>query len=253
MNFTNIIFGQYVARKSVIHRIDPRAKLISILLLLGVIISIKSSEKLFAAIIIYAVIVCLSKIGLKNLISSLKPVIYLVIFTLIFNVIFLTISLSLEAAIIRSFFLSVRLLLLMMYAIMLPMTTAPLELSDGLSELLKPFRKILPVEDISMMLGIALRFMPLLMEETDKIMKSQISRGAKFEEGNIFKRIKSFFPVMLPLFVIIFRRADELALAMEVRGYGLGQKRTRIEPLNWKVSDSIAILISVIIMIILLV
>ena len=252
MNFANLIFGQYVSRKSVIHRIDPRAKLISILLLLSAIISIKKPENLLIAIVIYTFIAFLSKIGIKALISSLKPIIYLVIFTLLFNAAFLTFTVSLEDALVHSIFISARLLLLMMYAIMLPITTAPLELSDGLVEMLKPFRKILPVEDIAIMLGIALRFMPLLTEEAEKIMKSQISRGAKLEEGNIFRRIKSFFPVILPLFVIIFRRADEVALAMEVRGYGLGQERTRREPLSWKRSDSVAILITVIIMLILL-
>ncbi len=133
----------------------------------------------------------------------------------------------------------------MMFAIMLPLTTAPLELADGLDSLFRPLESIgFPAHECSMMIGMALRFIPLLMHEADKIMKAQLSRGAKLDQGNLFQRIMSFFPILIPLFIIIFRRADEIALAMEARGYDGGEGRTRRKPLVWTWNDTRAIIFS---------
>ena len=136
---------------------------------------------------------------------------------------------------------------------MLPLTTAPLELADGLDALLSPLGKIgFPAHESAMMIGMALRFIPLLMQETDKIIRAQLSRGARLDQGNIFQRVKAFFPVLIPLFIIIFRRADEIALAMEARGYEGSSGRTRRRPLVWKVKDSLAVIVSALIAVILL-
>ena len=128
---------------------------------------------------------------------------------------------------------------------MLPLTTAPLELADGLDSLFRPFARIgFPAHECSMMIGMALRFIPLLMHEADKIMKAQLSRGAKLDQGNLFQRVMAFFPVLIPLFIIIFRRADEIAVAMEARGYDGGEGRTRRKPLIWSLNDTKAIVIA---------
>ena len=133
----------------------------------------------------------------------------------------------------------------MLFAVILPLTTAPLELADGLDSLLRPLSKIgFPSHECSMMIGMALRFIPLLMQETDKIIRAQLSRGARLDQGNLFQRTKAFLPVLIPLFVIIFRRAEEIAIAMEARGYDGGEGRTRRKPLVWNFNDTLIILIA---------
>jgi len=132
-----------------------------------------------------------------------------------------------------------RLLLLVFFAILLPLTTQPLSLADGMESLLSPLKRFgFPVHECAMMMGVALRFLPLLMEETDRIVKAQLSRGAALDQGNPIRRMTAFFPVIIPLFIVIFKRADELALAMEARGYRGGEGRTRRRPLVWKKSDT---------------
>ncbi len=241
----NISSGQYVAVKSVIHALDPRAKLLSVLLLVTSLLMIKTFKMMFLALIILFMIIKLTKIPLKSFIKSISGILYVIIFTFVMNFIILVFKNGFNEAIRDSLFVSLRLLLLMLYALMLPLTTSPLELSDAVSMILKPLERYkFPVNDVSMMFGISLRFLPLLMLEADKITKSQISRGARINEGNIFNRVKSFFPVLVPLFVIIFRRADEVAAAMEVRGYDSSKSRTRMKPMKWKLQDNAAIILS---------
>ncbi len=248
MNFSNI--AQYYPTDSVIHKLDPRAKLFSILFLVSSLFAVKNFVTLLISTAALFTIILISKLPFRIIISSLKAVFFLIIFTFVFNIAVSVFSISFYESFMNGLFMSARLIILMMYAILLPLTTSPIDLADGITHLLKPFRKIIPVNDIAMMLGITIRFIPLLVQETDKITKSQISRGAKLDQGNIFKKIKAFFPVLVPLFVIIFKRADEVALSMEVRGYGLSEIRTRRKVLNWNFKDTIAIIISIILMLI---
>ena len=245
MFIQNINLGQYVPTDSMIHKLDPRAKLFSLIFIISAVFPAKNFLQLSFWILFLVVLVRASKISFSDLIGASKPVFFLVAFTFIFNLIAAYFAGNLIDGIYRAFFTSLRLTVLMMFAIMLPLTTAPLELADGLDFLLRPLERIgFPAHECSMMIGMALRFIPLLMQETDKIMRAQVSRGARLDQGNLFQRIKSFFPVLIPLFIIIFRRADEIAVAMEARGYDGGDGRTRRKPLAWKFNDTLAVIIS---------
>ena len=245
MFLSNINLGQYIPTGSIIHKLDPRAKLFSLIFIITAIFPAKNFFQISFWIFSLALVVNASKISWRTLLKSARPVFFLGAFTFIFNLIAAYFSNNISNGIYRAFFTSIRLIVLMLFAIMLPLTTAPLELADGLDALLRPFAKIgFPAHECSMMIGMALRFIPLLMQETDKIMKAQLSRGARLDQGNLFQRVMAFFPVLIPLFIIIFRRADEIAIAMEVRGYDGGEGRTRRKPLVWNLKDTAAVIIS---------
>ncbi len=247
MYFSNINLGQYFPADSFIHRLDPRAKLFALIILISAVFSIKSSFILACWIFILIFIVHVSKIPFKTFIKSSKPILFIIILTFIFNFIPIIYGDSFLKALSNAVFTSTRLFILMMYALLLPLTTAPLELAAGIEALLKPLEKFgFPAGECAIMIGMALRFIPMLMHETDKIIKAQLSRGAKLDQGNLFKKLLSFIPVLIPLFIIIFRRADEIAIAMEARGYSGAKGRTKRKPLKWKLSDSAAIIFSVI-------
>ena len=198
-----INFGQYIPTGSVIHKLDPRAKLFAFTVIISSIFPAKNMLQLSIWMLLLITIVRVSRISPRIILRAARPVFFLIVITMCFNLFY--------GEIYRAFFTSLRLFVLMLFAIMLPLTTAPLELSDGLDALLRPFAKIgFPAHEASMMIGMALRFIPLLMQETDKIIKAQISRGARLDQGNLFQRVVAFFPVLIPLFIIIFRRADEL-------------------------------------------
>ena len=229
--------GHYVHRNSFVHRLDPRAKLFSLFLIMTAIFPSKTlfGVGIWAMLLIF--LVGLSKIPLRSLMKSSRPLMFLVLFTFIFNMLF--------TGIYPAIFTSLRLIVIMMFALMMPLTTSPLELSDGLCQLLRPLERFdFPVDEISMMVGMSLRFIPMLTEQTDKIRRAQLSRGARLDEGGIFRRVKAFMPILIPLMLMIFRRADEIALAMEARGYKGGKGRTRRKPLTWKMSDTIILLTS---------
>ena len=246
--FANITLGQYIPTGSIIHRLDPRAKLFSLLFIISAVFPAKNIYALTFWALLFIAVVHASKISWHIILRSARPVLFLVIFTFLFNLIATSFTHDLTQGIIRAFFMSSRLLLLMLFAVMLPLTTAPLELADGLDALLRPLERVhFPAHESAMMIGMALRFIPLLMQETDKIMRAQLSRGARLDQGNLFRRIMAFIPVLIPLFIIIFRRADEIALAMEARGYDGGAGRTRRKPLIWKKQDTFAVIFSVII------
>ena len=244
MYFTNINLGQYLPTGSFIHRLDPRAKLFSLLLIISSIFPSKGVIALvfWAALLVLAVHV--SRITWRIMLQTSRPVMFLVIFTFIFNLIAAWWNGNLSQGLFKALFTSSRLLVLMMFAVLLPLTTAPLELADGLDALLSPLSRIgFPAHESAMMIGMALRFIPLLMQETDKIMRAQLSRGAMLDQGNLSQRVKAFLPVLIPLFVIIFRRADEIAEAMEARGYEGGEGRTRRKPLVWKKWDTLTLIV----------
>ena len=242
----NMNLGQYVPTGSIIHRLDPRAKLLSMLLLISAVFPSKTYLGVLIWLGVLAGLVSASKIPWRSVIRSAKPVFLLAVFTFIFHIIAgIFREENFTASIIPGAFMAIRLVILMMFAVMLPLTTSPLELADGLDSFFRPLERFrFPASEVSMMIAMALRFIPLLMEETDRIMRAQLSRGARIGEGNIFRRVKSFMPILIPLIVIIFRRADDIAVAMEARGYDGGKKRTRRRPLVWKRGDTLAVVMS---------
>ena len=245
MNFVNLTLGQYIPTGSFIHRLDPRAKLFSLLLIISAVFPAENVFELGIWTGLLIALVYASKISWFAILRSARPIMFLVIFTFVFNIIATSFSDSFINAFTHALFTSSRLFILMLYAVMLPLTTAPLELADGLDAMFSPLERFhFPAHESSMMIAMALRFIPLLMQETDKIIRAQVSRGARLDQGNIFRRAMSFIPVLIPLFIIIFRRADEIAVAMEARGYNGGEGRTRRKPLVWKFSDTYAVIFS---------
>ncbi|MDR1481035.1 MAG: energy-coupling factor transporter transmembrane protein EcfT [Synergistaceae bacterium] len=251
MRFLNkISLGQFIPGDSFIHRLDPRCKIVGIFLLLTGLFM--ASELLDFAL--WALLLCvfsrLSGISVSTILRAGKPVVFLVIITTAINL-FWTPGREIASigplritgeGVIVAISMGLRLFLLVIFASMLMMTTSPMEFSDGLERLLSPFGLFgLPTAEMAMMMTIALRFIPTLFEETDRILKAQISRGADFESGGILKRARSFLPVLIPLFVLVFQRAENLATAMEARCYSPGAKRTRLNPLRWTSSDNLAL------------
>lgn len=248
--FDKIALGQYIPAKSPVHALDPRAKII---LTIAVMAAVFMTHTMTAFIIWSILLLCLtrySRIPPRVVAASARPVLILIIFTSLLHL-FLTPG-DVVAGIGRftvtrqgiylALTMSLRLACLVMYASLLTFTTSPSQISDGLEGLLSPLKRIgVPAHEIAMMITIALRFIPTLFEETGRIIKAQKSRGAEFDEGGLMKRAKAYIPVLIPLFVIIFRRAESLAVAMEARGYNGGAGRTRLKPLRWRTCDSAAL------------
>lgn len=243
MYFSNISIGQYIPTGSFLHRLDPRAKLFSLLLVISAIFPSKGIFTLVLWIFLLCLAVHASKIKWRMVLRSARPIMFLAAFTFVFNLIAAALSMDFMKGLYTALFTVSRLLVLMMFAVLLPLTTAPLELADGLDAMLSPLGRVgFPAHECAMMIGMALRFIPLLMQETDKIIRAQVSRGARLDQGNIFQRVKAFVPVLIPLFIIIFRRAEEIAEAMEARGYEGGEGRTRRKPLVWHKQDTFMLL-----------
>ena len=243
----DITMGQFFPGNSLVHRLDPRTKLIMVVLYIAALFTAKSyvSYLVMAAFLIISVRI--STIKFKMLFKGLKPLIIVIAFTAILNLFFTTgehvifefwrIRLTWEGVKTAAFML-IRLVMLIMGTFLLTYTTSPISLTDGLERLLNPLKKVkVPVHELAMMMSIAMRFIPTLVEETDKIMSAQKARGADFETGSIFERAKALLPVMVPLFISAFRRADELAVAMESRCYHGGEGRTRMNVLVMEKSD----------------
>ena len=250
--FRDITLGQYYPAGSVIHKLDPRVKLLGTLLY---IISLFAFGKVFnyiAAAVFLGIIIFLSKVPVKFMVKGLRAIFILMLITAAFNL-FLTPGttvaqiwkLKITAEGIRvAVLMVVRLVLLVMGSSIMTLTTTPNDLTDGLEKGLGFLKKIrVPVHEIAMMMSIALRFIPILIEETDKIMKAQSARGADFDSGNIIQRAKSLIPILVPLFISAFRRANDLAMAMEARGYHGGEGRTKMRPLVYHKKDYLAYLV----------
>ena len=242
----NISFGQYIPHDSLIHNLDPRVKILGCL---AIIISLFFIENFLGYLILGSLImvsIIFSKVHPKFVFRGLRPILFIIVFTLIihlfmtsgeviYQVGFLKIT---SEGLIKGLFISCRLFILILTTSLLTLTTSPISLTDGLEKLLSFFRFIgMPAHEIAMMMTIALRFIPTLLEETEKIMKAQISRGADFESGNIINRTKSLIPILIPLFVNAFRRADDLAIAMEAKCYRGGKGRTHYRKLQIKSND----------------
>ena len=250
----DITIGQYYPAQSRIHRLDPRVKIVCTLLFLVSLFIQNSLLGYLLATLFLGCVIKLSKVPVKFIVKGLKPVVILLLFTVVMNL-FLTrggdtlvhfwIFTITESGLRTSVFMAVRLIYLVMGSSIMTFTTSPNGLTDGLEKLLHPLNKInVPVHAVAMMMSIALRFIPILLEETDKIMKAQMARGADFESGNILQRAKAMVPILVPLFVSAFRRANDLAMAMEARCYHGGEGRTKMKPLKYKAGDLRAYLIT---------
>ena len=243
----DITLGQYFPGKSPIHRLDPRTKLVMLVVYIVALFSAKSYVTYGVAFLFLAGCIWLSKIPVKSIVRGMKPLVMILVFTGVLNIFFTAgdtvlvsfwvITITLEG-LIRAFFMVVRILLLITCTFLLTYTTSPISLTDGLESLLSPLKKIhVPVHELSMMMCIALRFIPTLIEETDKIMAAQKARGADFESGKLMDRVKALIPILVPLFISAFRRADELATAMECRCYQGGDGRSKMKLLRYGLWD----------------
>lgn len=245
----DITLGQYYPEQSVIHRLDARTKILGTLLYIIEIFLVNSFAGFGLVILALGVLIGISKVPVRFIFKGLKAVVFIILLTFLLNLFmfdgtvlwhwkFLTITYE---GLYRSCFMALRLILLIIGTSMLTLTTKPMELTDGLEKLLKPFNRFgLPSHEIALMMSIALRFIPTLLEETDKIMKAQQARGADFESGNLIQRVKNMIPILIPLFVGSFRIAQDLALTMEARCYHGGVGRTRMKEIVFSRRDGVA-------------
>lgn len=244
-----LILGRYIPGDSIIHRLDPRSKLIASFYFIAVIFLANNwqSYVLVGAFTLMAILV--SKIDLKFFIRGVRPLLFLMLFTVALQVFFTKggevywswgiFSIS-EFGLVNGIFIFCRFVLIIFMSTLLTLTTPPLELSDAIEYLLRPLKAVrFPVHEVSLMLSIALRFVPTLMDETEKIMNAQRARGVDFGEGNLIDKMKAVVPLLIPLFVSSFKRADDLATAMEARGYQGGEGRTKYRILHWHRNDTI--------------
>ena len=244
----DITLGQYYQTESVIHRLDPRVKLVGTICYIISLFLVNNVWGYLVAALFLAVMIKLSKVPFKFMVKGMKAIIFLLMLTVVFNM-FLTPGEALisiwkltitKEGLKLAIMMAVRLTFLIIGSSIMTLTTTPNNLTDGMENLMNPLRKFkVPVHEIAMMMSIALRFIPILMEETDKIMKAQIARGADFESGNIIKKAKALVPLLVPLFISAFRRANDLAMAMEARCYRGGDGRTKMKPLIYKKADRV--------------
>lgn len=246
----SVTIGQYIYRDSLIHELDPRIKILTTLLVMIGLFMINTFGGFGLVALTITFIIYLSKLPVKRVLLGLRPILFIAFFTFILHIFFTTggdiifqigfITIY-EEGLYTGLFMVVRIILLILFTSLLTLTTSPIELTDAIEYLLKPFKRIgVPAHELAMMMTIALRFIPTLMEEADKIMKAQKARGADFESGNLFKKAKSLIPLLIPLFISAFRRADDLALAMEARCYRGGENRTRMNQLKYHARDFFA-------------
>ncbi len=248
----DITLGQYYNAKSPIHTMDPRTKILWAVFYMTLLFSASSVWEYVLVAAFTAAVIKLSNVPVRFITRGLKPIVIVMLFTVVLNLImtstgdvvfsFWIIKIT-DEGIALAVKMAVRLAMLIMGTSLLTLTTSPIELTGGIERLLSPFRKIgVPSHEIAMMMSIALRFIPTLMEETDKIIKAQTSRGADFESGSILHRVKAMVPILVPLFISAFRRADELAVAMECRCYNGGSERTSLREFAFHKADLAALL-----------
>ena len=248
----NIILGRYVPGNSVVHKMDPRSKILSMFLYV-LIIFMAHDLVGYGILFLYAAFaVYLTKINISYFLSGLKPMVGLIVFTSIFQILFANgghvlahfwiFSITTES-LQNALYMVLRLILIIIMSTVLTLTTAPLTLADGIETGLSPLKKLhVPVHELGLMLSISLRFIPTLLDDTTSIMNAQKSRGMDFGEGNFIQKIKSVIPILVPLFVSSLKRADDLAIAMESRGYNGGENRSKYRILKWRIRDSLLLL-----------
>ena len=249
----NIMLGQFLPGDSPIHRLDPRTKLISMVLYIVLVFLVKALPVFVPPALLLVLMFLLARVPASYFLSSLKPLRWLIVFMFVLNLFFTpgeTVLLQWRFIVVtrealrQAAYITLRLVLLVAGTSMLTLTTSPIALTDGLERLLMPLSVIrFPAHELAMMMTIALRFIPTLMEETERIQKAQMARGADFESGNLVNRAKSMIPILVPLFVSAFRRADELAMAMESRCYPGGEGRTRMRELHFALRDAVALIV----------
>ena len=245
----DITLGQYYQTESMIHRMDPRVKLGGTILFIISLFFFKNYAGYVIAALFLGMVIRLSKVPFKFMVKGMKTIVMLMLITVVFNL-FLTPGTPLftiwkltitQEGLKMAISMAIRLTLLIIGSSVMTLTTTPNNLTDGMEKMMGPLKVFkVPVHEVAMMMSIALRFIPILLEETDKIMKAQIARGADFESGNIFKRAKAMVPLLVPLFISAFRRATDLAMAMEARCYRGGEGRTKMKPLIYHKRDYIA-------------
>ncbi|WP_432667277.1 energy-coupling factor transporter transmembrane component T [Wukongibacter baidiensis] len=245
----DITLGQYYPIDSTIHKLDPRFKILASFAYIIALFIVKNIQTYIVVTGFLTLIILLSKVPLKYILRGLRPILIIIFLTFGINIFMtqgeplynlgpLTIT---REGIEMAVFMALRLVFLIIGTSLLTLSTSPIELTDGIERVLNPFKRIgVPAHELAMMMTIALRFIPTLLEETDKIMKAQMARGADFESGNLVKRAKSLIPLLVPLFIGAFRRADDLAMAMEARCYRGGENRTRMKQLKFYRRDYIA-------------
>lgn len=256
----DITIGQYVPGESFVHKLDPRMKILISMLYIVALFLVNNFIGYVFVFIFTAICIAVSQISLKYIYKGLKPIFILILITALLNVLLtdgknLVYTLKIIKIDIKIYkegidlavFMVLRLVFLIVGTSLLTLTTSPIELTDGIERLLNPFRKIgVPAHELAMMMTIALRFIPTLIDETDKIMKAQMARGADFESGNILRRAQNLIPLLVPLFISSFRRADELAMAMEARCYRGGEGRTRMKVLKFTHRDITASIVVIV-------
>ena len=245
----DITIGQYYPAKSVIHKLDPRTKLFGTLVFIISVFLFHSIAGYAVATVFLAGMILISTVPVKFIFKGLKAIFMILLITMVFNI-FLTpgealVSFGIFKITKEGLSMAVRMAIRLVYLVigssLMTLTTTPNQLTDGLEKSLRPLNKIhVPVHEIAMIMSIALRFIPILLEETDKIMKAQIARGADFETGNIIQKAKNMIPLLVPLFISAFRRANDLAMAMEARCYHGGDNRTQMKPLRYESRDYIS-------------
>lgn len=242
----DITLGQYFPGDTIAHRLDPRTKLLLVVFYIVGLFSADSGLTYGVMIAVFLICARISKVGARALVRGLKPVLLIIIFTGILNLFFTPGDYLFQFGVLHisrqgikmAVQMVLRIMLLIMGTFLLTYTTSPIRLTDGLERLLGGLKKLhVPVHELAMMMSIALRFIPTLIEETDKIMSAQKARGADFESGNLFHKAKALIPILVPLFISAFRRADELAVAMECRCYHGGEGRTKLNPLKYAAGD----------------
>ncbi|MCM3479018.1 energy-coupling factor transporter transmembrane component T family protein [Caldibacillus thermoamylovorans] len=257
-----MIFGRYIPVDSPLHKMDPRAKLLTIIIFIAVVFLADNALTYGLLAVFTLAAIWLSNIPIKFLFNGLKFLFWIILFTFFLHIFFTKEGDLLykfgfieiyQGGLRQGIFISLRFFFLLLVTSLLTLTTTPIEITDGIESLLKPLKKVgFPVHELSLMISIALRFIPTLMDETDKIMKAQMARGVDFSEGTIKQRAKAVVPLLIPLFINAFKRAEELATAMEARGYRGGEGRTKYRLLKWGMIDNIAILTLFILTILLL-
>ena len=251
----DVTLGQYFPGNTVVHRLDPRTKILLLILFIVALFTAKGWVGYGAMVLVTAASMAASHISPKNIFKGLKPMIFIIVFTAALNLFYTDGTpvlpgwpITLEGAA-RGAQMILRIILLIAGTFLLTYTTSPMALTDGMERLLSPLKKIgLPIHEITMMMSMALRFIPTLIEETDKIMSAQKARGADFDSGNIIRRAKALIPILVPLFISAFRRADELATAMESRCYHGGEGRTALHVLRYKAADYAALALFVLLL-----
>lgn len=250
--FEKLLIGRYIQGDSVIHRMDPRTKLIASLIFIIIVFLANNVWGYLLLTLFTFFIVYLSGIPISFFLRGIRPMLFIILFTVIFQILFTfggevyfqwgPISIT-ELGLLNGFYIFMRLVLIIMMSTMLTLTTSPLELTDGIEHLLRPLKRFgFPAHEIALMLSIALRYVPTLMDEAQKIMNAQRARGVDFDEGNFLQKIRSLIPILVPLFVSAFNRADEMAIAMEARGYRGGEGRTQYRQLKYTRLDIFALL-----------